>query len=155
MDPVHDNHARGGAARIDALIQEVAADLGYLVYESGVLYRGVNSRISVKIDHADTISHSDCERYSRELARRIDGESLLPNYSLEVSSPGLNRKIRGIQEFLRFTGNPAKVIYIKDGMKLVAKGTIVSVEGEAITMETETGIEVIEVSQVERANLDY
>ena len=72
-----------------------------------------------------------------------------------MSSPGLNRKIRGIQEFLRFTGNPAKVIYIKDGIKRVAKGTIVSVEGDAITMETEEGVEVIEASQVERANLDY
>lgn len=140
---------------LEKAIIEVAQRLGYTVYESSLLMRGADTKIAVKLDSENGISHNDCERYSRELARTIDQMSVVPNYSLEVSSPGLNRKIRGLAEFIRFVGSPVKVVYIMEGVKQVAKGKLEGVEGEDIVVTDERGVLRFPVSSVEKANLDY
>lgn len=56
------------------------------------------------------ISFADCERLSRELSTVLDVEDPVPHaYSLEVSSPGLDRPLRTAAHFQRFTGETAKV----------------------------------------------
>ena len=56
------------------------------------------------------ISFADCERLSRELSAVLDVEDPVPNaYSLEVSSPGLDRPLRTAAHFQRFAGETAKV----------------------------------------------
>ncbi len=141
--------------RISQLIDETAARLGYMVYESGVLLKGENSMISVKIDSLAGISHHDCERFSKELSARLDDEDILPNYSLEVSSPGLKRLLRNGDEFGRFPGAPVKVIYDEGPERRVAKGTIKSVTGAAVTVSTESGDVTIAYGAIINANLDY
>ncbi len=144
-----------GLNPIEKAIIEVARRLGYTVYESSALLRGADTRIAVKLDSESGISHNDCERYSKELARTIGQMGVIPNYSLEVSSPGLNRKIRGLAEFIRFVGSPVKVVYIVEGVKQVAKGKLERIEGEDIIVSDERGILRFPVSSVEKANLDY
>ncbi len=141
--------------RITQIIEETAARLGYMVYESGVLLKGENSMISVKIDSRAGISHNDCERFSKELSVRLDDEDILPNYSLEVSSPGLKRLLRSGEEFGRFSGAPVKVIYDDGPDRRVAKGTIKSAGDSAVTVSTESGDITISYDTVINANLDY
>ena len=141
--------------RISLLIEETAARLGYMVYESGVLLKGENSMITVKIDSLAGISHLDCERFSKELSVRLDDEDILPKYSLEVSSPGLKRLLRNGGEFGRFPGAPVKVVYDEGPDRRVAKGTIQSVTGEAVTVSTESGEVTISYGAIINANLDY
>ena len=109
---------------IQKLIAETAERLGYQVYESGILMKGENSKIAVKLDSRDGISHSDCERFSKELSAGIDVRDLLPNYSLEISSPGLNRAVRGRNDFIRFAGSPVKIVYREGDDRKVVKGVI-------------------------------
>ncbi|HLU67785.1 MAG TPA: ribosome maturation factor RimP [Kofleriaceae bacterium] len=74
----------------------------------------------------------DCERISRELGAVLDVEDPLPHaYSLEVSSPGLDRPLRTAEHFRRFAGETAKVALARplDGRKNF-KGTLRGVEGE-------------------------
>jgi ribosome maturation factor RimP len=58
-----------------------------------------------------TISHSDCERVSKQLSVILDVEELIPGpgYILEVSSPGLDRALRSAADFERFRGRAAKI----------------------------------------------
>ena len=141
--------------RISQLIDETAARLGYMVYESGVLMKGENSMITVKIDSLAGISHLDCERFSKELSVRLDDEDILPNYSLEVSSPGLKRLLRNGDEFGRFPGAPVKVVYDEGPDRRVAKGTIKSAGENAVTVSTESGDITISYDTIINANLDY
>ncbi|MBN1531124.1 MAG: hypothetical protein JXA20_00540 [Spirochaetes bacterium] len=141
--------------KILQLIGEAADSLGYLIYESSLLLRGENSRIVVKIDHVKGISHQDCENYSKRLSFLLDRDRVLPNYFLEVSSPGLKRRIEGRDEFIRFTGAPAKIKWNDGGRIVVHKGNIVKVDDAGIILETDQGEARIPLSDIEQANLDY
>jgi ribosome maturation factor RimP len=57
------------------------------------------------------ISHADCERVSKQLSVIFDVEELVPGpgYTLEVSSPGMDRALKKVSDYLRFTGRAAKI----------------------------------------------
>lgn len=64
--------------------------------------------------HADQlagVTHEDCEAFSRDFGTVLDVEDVVPGseYTLEVSSPGLDRKLHGIEDYRRFAGLLAKV----------------------------------------------
>ncbi len=57
-----------------------------------------------------TITHQECERVSRDLSAALDVSNAIPHaYHLEVSSPGLDRPLRRLQDFRRFAGQKIKV----------------------------------------------
>ncbi len=141
--------------RVIGAVEDTADDLGYMVYDISVLIRGENSKLIVKIDHLRGISHQDCELFSVDLSRRLDGMELLPNYSLEVSSPGLDRKIRTIEEYRRFSGAPAKIVYEEGDMRKAVRGFIVDIGDDAVTVKSEEGAVTIEFSRIVGANLAY
>ena len=140
---------------IHRVIGETAGRLGYQVYEAGVLLKGENSKIAVKIDNRAGISHIDCERFSRELSAAIDDAGLLPNYSLEVSSPGLNRSVSTADDFSRFAGSPVKVVYQEGGERKFVKGVISTAFGDEVTVAGEKGDVTIRYDSIVSANLDY
>lgn len=140
---------------ISAIINKVADDLEYLIYEFSVLMKGGNSYIAVRIDKIQGINLGDCEAYSRELTARLDESGVLPLYTLEVSSPGLTRKIRNIPEFTRFIGSPVKIVYFKDDKKDVVKGVIKDVSGNNIIVVSDSGEIILDYDKVDRATLDY
>ena len=63
------------------------------------------------LDRLAWVTHEDCERFSRDLGPLLDVESLTPesSYTLEVSSPGLDRKLHGAVDFERFRGALVKL----------------------------------------------
>ncbi len=141
---------------IIGIVNDVAADLEFLIYDANVYLKGENTRIIVKIDHLKGISLDDCAGFSRELSRRLDGAALLPNYAIEVSSPGLNRQLRNAGEFARFRGSPVKIIYEEDGgERMVVKGSIEEVADDAITVvENESRIE-LRFTGIKSAQLEF
>ena len=67
--------------------------------------------LRVYIDKPSGISHRDCETVSHQLSAILDVEELVPGppYTLEVSSPGLDRKLTKPSEYERFAGRLAKI----------------------------------------------
>jgi ribosome maturation factor RimP len=67
--------------------------------------------LRVYIDKPDGVSHRDCEAVSNQLSVILDVEDLVPgpHYILEVSSPGLDRKLTRPAEFERFAGRLARI----------------------------------------------
>jgi ribosome maturation factor RimP len=73
---------------------------------------GTMGAAEVVHDPYPKISHSDCERVSQQLSVILDVEDLIPGpagYTLEVSSPGLDRALRKPSDFERFRGRLAKI----------------------------------------------
>ena len=66
---------------------------------------------SSSADRLAGVTHGDCEVFSRDFGTVLDVEELIPGaeYTLEVSSPGLDRKLHGAEDFRRFTGLLARV----------------------------------------------
>jgi ribosome maturation factor RimP len=65
----------------------------------------------IALDQLAWITHEDCERFSRDFGTVIDIEELVPGdqYTLEVSSPGLDRKLAKRADYERFQASPVKV----------------------------------------------
>lgn len=94
---------RGMAARIAA-----ASGLELVDAEWKGGSRGGTLRVF--IDKESGVTHADCESVSRQLSAVLDVEDLIPKaYSLEVSSPGLDRKLTKLADFQRFAGRTVKV----------------------------------------------
>lgn len=63
------------------------------------------------VDQLAGVTHEDCEAFSRDFGTVLDVEDSIPGgaYTLEVSSPGLDRKLRGVDDYRRFAGMLVKV----------------------------------------------
>lgn len=141
--------------KIESLIRQSAEKLGFSVYEFSIYLKGANTRIIVKIDNENGISHSNCNQYSEKLSSLLDAEEVVENYSLEISSPGINRKLRNIGEYKRFSGAPVKIVFEIDGKRDHIKGRISAVSGNSVKVKS-AGKEIeISLSNIINANLDY
>ncbi len=145
---------------ITEIIHKTASELGYSVYEMSIYLKGENSKINVKIDNVHAISHEDCERFSKELSYNLDNSSILPNYMLEVSSPGLNRKLRSMDELKRFIESPVKITYDKESMNETIQGTLIAVDekDKKLAVKVKEGKNIIlniAYESIIHANLDY
>jgi ribosome maturation factor RimP len=92
---------------LTALLQPVVAGLGYDLWELEFLPGRGNSLLRIYLDteaHAG-ITVEDCERASRAMSEVLDASDPIPgNYTLEVSSPGLERPLRVARHFAPFVG---------------------------------------------------
>jgi len=94
------------AARLAPLVEGLGYELWELEYSSG---RG-NGFLRLYIDAETGITLDDCERVSRAVSEVLDAEDPIPgHYTLEVSSPGLERPLRTPQQFARFVGETVQV----------------------------------------------
>ncbi|UCF87103.1 MAG: ribosome maturation factor RimP [Nitrospiraceae bacterium] len=91
---------------IDPVIRDMGITLDYL--ELSQMRKKFLLRVFVEKEGGITLD--DCERVSREIEAVLDVEDPIPySYTLEVSSPGLDRPLRNPGDFKRFTGKMARV----------------------------------------------
>src|SRR5205814_10506192 len=89
----------------------------------------------------DSVSVEDCAAVSRDLSAILDVEDVVPTaYTLEVSSPGLDRPLRHAQDYARFAGRRAKVVMHEkvDGQGFF-RGRLAGVDGDAVLIDGEEG----------------
>ncbi len=106
----------------------------------------------------DGVGLIECADVSRELSPVLDVSDLIkPAYSLEVSSPGLDRPLRTEAHFARFVGKKAKIKTrrpIGDNRRNFA-GPIVAVDGGVVKIDVGDKVCEVPVAEVEKANLVY
>src|SRR6266571_9431140 len=96
--------------QIRRLIEEVVESQGYELVEAELKGAGNNSVLRIFIDKPTGITHHDCELVSEQVGTVLDVEDLIPfSYTLEVSSPGLDRKLVKESDYTRFDGKLARV----------------------------------------------
>jgi ribosome maturation factor RimP len=113
--------------------------------------------LRVFVDKPGGITHTDCERVSRELSAVLDVHDVIPHaYNLEVSSPGLERPLRTASHFRRFVGKRARVRLRQgvDGRRNYS-GVIAGVdaEGRTVTLEVDGREHALPLDDLDRANL--
>jgi ribosome maturation factor RimP len=97
--------------RVRAIAERVAASSGLEVVEVDLRGGGKSRMLRVFLDKPEGITHEDCASFSREFGTILDVEDAVPgaSYVLEVSSPGLDRKLTRAKDFERVLGNWVKV----------------------------------------------
>jgi ribosome maturation factor RimP len=107
--------------KLREIAERVAVSSGLDVVEIEFLGSGKHRMLRVFIDrpgavpsasHPDGVTHEDCSQFSREFGTIIDVEDAVPggSYVLEVSSPGLDRKLTKAADFERFRGQRVKLM---------------------------------------------
>ncbi|CAN5647020.1 ribosome maturation factor RimP [soil metagenome] len=146
---------------IDEQIRKIAAQAaeenGIEFVHAEVVGTNRNLTARVFIDKEGGITHEDCALVSRQIEAILDAEDIVAlSYTLEVSSPGLERGLYNLKDFEKFAGNLAKVKTETaiDGQKNF-RGRIVDVEDEEIIFDDKTkGSVRFPYSAVAKANLE-
>ena len=96
--------------RLRELIQPIAGAFQKTLWGIEVLSSGKSSIVRVYIDSSKGVNVEDCADISRQISSLLDVESFLPErYVLEVSSPGLNRKLFEISQYSAYIGEKVRI----------------------------------------------
>ena len=92
------------------IAQRVTASQGLELWDLEFRGGGKARMLRIYIDKPEGVTHEDCANVSREVGTILDVEDAVPgSYTLEVSSPGLDRRLRNAADYERFTGSKVKL----------------------------------------------
>ncbi len=139
--------------RLSALVLPITGDLSLDLVEIQIVGNARNPIVRAFIDRRGGVTIDDCTAVSQRLSLELDVADLFEaSYTLEVSSPGLDRPLVSLADFARREGYEVKV-FLKDEKKPV-KGKIKSADG-TLTLETTAGENEIAFDRVEKGLLVY
>src|ERR1700693_3775142 len=97
--------------RVREIAERVASSTGLEIVEVELRGGGKARMLRIFIDKPGGVTHEDCANLSREVGTILDVEDVIPgnSYLLEVSSPGLDRKLLRPADYERFTGSKVKL----------------------------------------------
>jgi ribosome maturation factor RimP len=141
--------------RLIELIEPPLAALGFELADLDA-HLGKRGLLRIFIDRKQGgVTLEDCERVSAQLGAWLDVEDPLPgSYVLEVSSPGLDRRLRTLDHFARFTGELAKV-ELKDpreGRRRLT-GRIVGTKGHDVVIDVDGAVWHVALNDIAVARL--
>lgn len=142
--------------RIESIASDIAKSRSVEFVHAEVVGSRRNPTVRIFIDKPEGVNIDDCAAFSQEMESVLDDDDFIPSaYVLEVSSPGIERQLYKLEDFVRFTGETAKVktsVEI-DGQKNFT-GRISGVDGDAVVFQDATcGIVRIPFASVVKANL--
>ena len=127
--------------KVQSYLSELLPDMGLELFDVQFRTEAHGWVLRVFIDSSEGVSLDHCTNVSRELGQYLDVEEIINHaYNLEVSSPGLERPLRSIAEFSKYTGKKArvKVHNAIDGVKTF-EGVIGDVGEEIINLNLADG----------------
>ena len=124
---------------------------------AGMVLRVLVDRPGPAATAEESVSVDDCAHVSRDLSAMLDVEDIVPTaYTLEVSSPGLDRPLRHADDYRRFAGRRAKIVMREsvDGQTFF-KGRLAGAEGQTVLVDGDDGRRhQVPVAIITRANLE-
>lgn len=145
------------AARVQEVAERVAIDHGLELVHVEVAGPDNKPIVRVFIDKPQGVTHDDCSEMSTYLGTILDVEDFIHSaYTLEVSSPGLDRGLYKRADYERFTGSNAKLKTRQPiGGQRNFRGRLLGLEGDDIVLEDRTkGRVQIPLDLVTKANLE-
>ena len=135
-----------------------AADAGFEVYDVEFVKEGGARFLRIYLDKSGGISIDECEEFSRIIGELLDKKDPIPqNYYLEVSSPGIERRLRHREHFEKAVGETVDIHLYKaiNGSKTLT-GILTEIDDENnITIEADGEKTTIPQSAASRANVHF
>jgi len=142
--------------KITEMARRVAVSEGLALVDVELKGGGGTRLLRVYIDKPGGVSHADCELVSEQLSAMLDVEDPFPGrYTLEVSSPGLDRELVKPSEFEHFAGRKARVVVREpvDDQK-VLEGRLAGFEAGRVRLDLgDAGLKELELSNIQKARL--
>ncbi|MBW2102897.1 MAG: ribosome maturation factor RimP [Deltaproteobacteria bacterium] len=145
------------AEQISSLADPVVDALGLELVDVEYLTQGGRWIVRVYVDREGGVTLDECAMLSRELGPLLDVKDVIPHeYVLEVSSPGLNRRLKKEKDFVWARGKKVKLRIRNpiDGRRNFT-GMLTDVREGDLLLEVEGGTVVIALREIERANVVF
>lgn len=142
------------AERVLRIAEPVASAAGYELVDVRFTMEQGGWVLRIYLDRAggvEQVDLHDCERMSRELSAVLDVEDPIPHaYSLEVSSPGIDRPLRTVEHFRRQVGSEVKIsmavpVPVPSGERRNFKGKLLAVLGDEGGEREAEAVAVVEI----------
>ena len=137
------------------MIAPIVASLGCELWGLEYLTQGRYTTLRIFIDAPAGVSLEDCEKVSRQVSSVMDVEDPIDGeYTLEVSSPGMDRPLYSVADYARYVGETVNVRLrmARDGRRRF-KGKIVKVENDDVLIEVEGKEILMPVDAIDKANI--
>ena len=145
------------ADRVQAIAERVAIDHGLELVHAEVAGPDNKPIVRIFIDKPNGVTHQDCSEVSLHVGTVLDVEDFIhASYTLEVSSPGIERGLYKLQDYDRFAGSLAKIRTRKplNGQRNF-RGRLLGIDGEDVLFEDRTsGRVTIPFEIIAKANLE-
>jgi ribosome maturation factor RimP len=139
-----------------SMAERVASSEGLYLVDVELKGGRSNPLVRVYIDKAGGITHADCQTVSEQLGVMLDVEDPFPgSYTLEVSSPGLDRELRKASDYQHFAGRRARVILREPvNGQTVLEGRLAGFESGRVRLDLGAeGIREFELGAISRTKL--
>jgi ribosome maturation factor RimP len=146
------------AEQIRQILYPILESMGLSLWDMEFHKQGPQWLLRIFIDReSGGVTLNDCETVNRDLGAALDVEDIISHpYTLEVSSPGLDRTLSKPEHFARFTGNMVKIKTFQpiNGQK-VFRGTLLGLVEGMVSVELETGVVLgIPMTGITKASLE-
>ncbi len=112
--------------------------------------------LRIYIDKEEGVTLEDCEKVNKHVYQLLlDNEYFHENGSIEVSSPGVDRKFFKIEQYAKFVGEQLKVRFKEEDKFITKKGELLDVENKEIILCSGNEKNYIKFNDIERANLEF
>ncbi len=143
--------------KVEQIIMPILSEYNYQLVDIELI-RGKNrSILRIYIDKNGGITVDELAMFNNRIGDVIDAESIFEDsYTLEVSSPGLNRRIRYPVDFDRFAGKEIRIKVHKkiDGSNQIS-GTLLGMDGDDVVVQRDNKKFLIRLEDIDHANLIY
>ena len=137
---------------------QVADECGYELVDVNLLGQGKKALLRVFIDKKGGITLHDCEEFSRRFETRLDVEDPIAGpYTLEVSSPGLDRPLRNLHDFRRSVGKLVRIVTKENiSRRSFFVGRLTAVNGDILRLSiADSGEEIaLPLASITKARLE-
>lgn len=141
--------------QLQALIAPIATSLGCELWGLEYLTQGRYTTLRIYIDRAAGVTLEDCEAVSRQISSVMDVEDPIDGeYTLEVSSPGMDRPLYSAKQFARYIGEQVnlRLRIARDGRRRF-KGTILAVEANDVRLAVDGQELMLALDAIDKANV--
>ena len=140
---------------LQTLLEPTVTALGYELLGCVYLPQGRRGLLRIYIDSAQGIQITDCEKVSRQVSAVLDVEDPITGaYTLEVSSPGLNRPLFKLAHFEKFIGSMVNIrLHIPLNNRKQFRGILQAVEGEIVIVKIDDQEFKLPFASIAKANL--
>lgn len=145
--------------QVREIVERIVEAEGMELVEAQLLGGGKHRVFRLYIDRLSGVTHDDCEKISRLVSEVLDAGDLIAGgaYTLEVSSPGVDRPLVKAKDYERFLGSKVK-IELKEPIEKSRRftGKLASFDGELVTLELDAGKTLaVPLAGIQKANLKF
>lgn len=145
----------GKVTELESLLVPIVEALGYSCWGIEYLSQGRHTLLRVYIEHPDGISVDACAAVSRQASAVLDVEDPISgDYTLEVSSPGMDRPLFRLEQYADYVGEQAKIrLRVPYEGRRNFQGVIRGIEGEDVILQVEDHEYLLPIDSIDKSNI--